>query len=267
MREKSNENETTPLSPSEENAMRAEQEMKERIAALKREFDHISRTIVSRNATQYDDLHNEDIYQLHSRLVVKCANAVLAKQGRKFVIDDNNRDVLRFLLYYFNNCDKALEIFPQCDLNKCIFLFGKAGVGKTVIMDSFSLYLKETKNPRAFYSTSQTQMLNYYRQHNSIDKFTFNENNTKSFEGEPVNICLNDLGLKTQKFYGTDMQMLIEEFLYARYEIWTSQGKFVHITTNLDRQDITDLFKDNFERLTDRLKMFNVIPINGESRR
>ncbi len=267
MKEMSKEKEITQHSHFDEETPK-ERELRERIETLKAEFYTISRNLIYRSTTyHYDDLSTNDIFNLHSKFFVRCANIVLSKQGRKFEIDDNNRSVIKFLLYYFNNCAKALEIFPNCDLNKCIFLLGKAGVGKTVLMDAFALYLKETKNPRAFFSTSQTQMLNYYRQHHTIDKFTFNEDNTKAFEGNPVNICLNDLGLKTQKFYGTDMQMLIDEFLYARYEIWAGQGKFVHITTNLDKKDISDLFKDNFERLTDRLKMFNVIPLCGESRR
>jgi len=267
MKEMSKEKETTHLSNSEQSETKAERELREKVEALKTEFCNISRNLITRCAVYYDNLAIDEIFAQHRRLFVRCANVILSKQGRKFEIDDNNRDVIKFLLYYFNYCAKALEIFPNCDLNKNIFLFGKAGVGKTILMDAFALYLKETNNPRAFYSISQTQMLNYYKQHNTLDKFTFNEEGSKSFEGNPVNLCLNDLGLKTQKFYGIDMQMLIDEFLYARYEIWTSQGKFVHITTNLDKKDMMGVFNDNYNRLTDRLKMFNVIPLGGESRR
>ena len=45
-----------------------------------------------------------EVYKAHSRLLLQIANKVLAYQHREFVIDDNNRDVLRFLLLYFNNC-------------------------------------------------------------------------------------------------------------------------------------------------------------------
>lgn len=246
---------------------KAERDLRERIETLRTEFGDIGRNLVNKSACYFDNLAIEEIFKIHSKLFFKCANVILARQGKTFVLDDENRDVIKFLLYYFNYNEKALEIFPNCNLNKNILLCGKAGVGKTLLMDAFAMYLKETKNPRAFYSVSQTQMLNYYRSRNTIDKFTFNEDGARAFDGNPVNICLNDVGLKTQKFYGNDMQVLIDEFLYARYEIWTSQGKFAHITTNLDKQDINDLFNDKFGRLSDRFKMYNVIPMYGESRR
>lgn len=224
----------------------------------------------SKGYYKYDDLTDERMYNIHSNLLVQCAKNVLAKNnGGEFIIDDSNKKVLRFLLYYFNNCPKALEVFPERkhSLNKSILLCGDVGVGKTLIMDAFALYLKETNNPKAFYNLSQTQMMNYYTTHNTLDKFTFNEENSKNFEGNPVNLCINDLGLATKKFYGNDLKVIIDEFLYARYEIWASQGKCAHITTNLDKDRIIDLFKDDSGRLADRFKMYNVVPMKGESKR
>ena len=100
----------------------------------------------------------------------------------------------------------------------------------------------------------------------SIDLYTYNENQSKGFKPNPFNICLNDIGLETenQKSYGTSLDSVIDEFLYARYEIFQQYGKKYHITSNLGIAE----FKKRFgPRLVDRFKTFNVLPLCGESRR
>lgn len=109
-------------------------------------------------------------------------------------------------------------------------------------------------------------MMNYYKIHGHIDLYTYNENQSKGFKPNPFNICLNDIGLETenQKSYGTSLDSVIDEFLYARYEIFQQYGKKYHITSNLGIAE----FKKRFgPRLVDRFKTFNVLPLCGESRR
>lgn len=64
------------------------------------------------------NLADPDVYSAHSAFVMHIANnIVLAPQRRKFIVDDNNRDVLRFLLYYFNNCPLQRRSFPVVATN------------------------------------------------------------------------------------------------------------------------------------------------------
>ena len=80
------------------------------------------------------NLADPDVYSAHSAFVMHIANnIVLAPQRRKFIVDYNNRDVLRFLLYYFNNCPLAEEVFPGrgYKVHKSILIQGGVGVGKT----------------------------------------------------------------------------------------------------------------------------------------
>lgn len=218
------------------------------------------------------DLQDEGIYKAHADLLLYIANdIVLARQRRQFVIDDNNRSVIRFLLYYFNGCPLAEEVFPGrgYKLHKNIMLQGGVGVGKTMLMQVFSEYLMRIRSPRFFYNLSVTQMVNYYTLHNNLDRFTFNEEENRGFQCTPVNICLNDIGIQDKTFFGMDTGLLTDEFLHARNEIWTQYGKCAHLTTNLDDKALRKRFErnDGFGRLIDRFKTYNIIPMGGVSRR
>ena len=253
---------------------REEKEKQEKKREYEREMYNLNLLIQNTPIPTYPclDFTDEKRYGLNAQLVSVCANQLLAPSKKKFVVDDSNRDIIRFLMLYFNNSPLALDVFPDRNysLEKNILLCGNVGVGKTFLMDVFSLYLKKVNNgcQFAYYKTiSQTQLLNHYKQHNNIDYYTFHTSDSDSFEGKPFSLCLNDIGLKTQRFYGNDTEMIIEEFLYARYEIWEQQGIKTHLTTNLDEKGIKELFSDSYGRLADRFKMFNVIPLTGKSRR
>jgi hypothetical protein len=236
-------------------------------------IDNIIRQ-VTYDATERDgvfpDLTNEAIYTAHANLLVMIANEiVLHAQRRKFIIDDNNRDVLRFLLYYFNDCPLAEQVFPErrFKLHKNLLIRGDVGTGKTLLMQIFSEYLRRCGNPNFFWNVSVTQMVNYYSIHNNLDRYTFNEEEQKGFRSMPVNICLNDIGIASKIFYGQDTKILTEEFLHARNEIWTQYGKYGHVTTNLSVAKLKEVYADGYGRLTDRFKTYNVLELTGKSRR
>lgn len=219
---------------------------------------------------QSQDLENPRLFNAHAKALLWVAdNVVLRHQRRKFVIDDDNRDVMRFMLYYFNGCPLAETVFPSrgYKLHKHLLLMGAVGTGKTLLMQVFSEYLRITRNPRFFHNLSVTQMVNYYTLHNNLDRFTYNEEENRGFQCMPVNVCLNDVGVQSAKFYGTDTELLTNEFLHARNEIWTIWHKMAHLTTNLTVAQLRDKYQDGFGRLLDRFKTYNVIPLTGGSRR
>lgn len=240
-------------------------------------IQQIANTILvkQRNAeSMFADLTIPEVYKAHSELLIFIANKVcLSPQHRKFEIDDNNRNVLRFLLYYFNNCQLAEEVFPNkhYKLHNNLLIMGDVGTGKTMLMQIFSEYLRETHNPNFFENVSVTQMTNYFTMHNNIDRYTYNEENSKGFRPQPVNICLNDIGVENRPFYGIDTRTIVEDFLHARNEIWTMTAidgrKCAHLTTNLDVKKLKETFSDDFGRLIDRFKTYNIIVLKGESRR
>ncbi|NDW19446.1 ATP-binding protein [Dysgonomonas sp. 216] len=195
----------------------------------------------------------------------------MSREFREFEFDEHNKKIFRFLLYYFNNSKLAEDVFKEdgedYKIHKNLLLIGEPGTGKTIDMQVFSDYLKLTGNSNHFHNLSVTQMMNYYKMNGHIDRYTYNESTgSGSIEGNPFNVCLNDIGLEVenQKHYGTDLELVIDEFLYARYEIYQQHHIKYHMTSNLT----VDEFKERFgNRLVDRFKSFNVLTLSGESRR
>ena len=170
------------------------------------------------------NITDKDVYISHATLVKMIGDNYLGREFRGFDIDEENEKLLRFLLLYFNNSKEAENIYPDKDykVHKNIMLIGEPGTGKTIIMQIFSDYLKLINNSNYFQNLSVTQMMNYYKINGHIDRFTYNENGKNSLEGNPFHVCLNDIGLATekQKSFGTLLESVIDEFLFARYEIY-----------------------------------------------
>lgn len=221
----------------------------------------------------YPNLKDPGVFKMHADFFTKvCNEHVLAPQHREFIFDDNNKQVIIFLLYYFNNCELAEKVFPGrgYKLHKNIMLQGEKGVGKTIMMQCFSDYLFRIKSPRAFYNLSVSQMINHYQLRSNIDAYTFNEESSHAFLPKPVNLCLNDLGLDEQEVhYGTKTELLSDKFLAARNDVWQHYNKYAHITTNLNDAALETRFckHDPYKRIIDRFKTYNVIPVGGTSRR
>lgn len=218
------------------------------------------------------DLSDPDVFAAHTKLLLYVANnIVLAPQRREFVVDEHNKQVLRFLLYYFNGCPLCEDVFPGrgYKMHKNLLLQGGVGVGKTLLMQIFSEYLRRIGSPRFFYNLSVTQMVNYYTIHNNLDRFTYHEEESVGFQCKPENVCLNDIGIQDKTFFGMDTGLLTDEFLHARNEIWTQFGKCAHLTTNLTDDELKKRFNKNDKRgrLVDRFKTYNIIPLTGNSRR
>lgn len=229
-----------------------------------------------RHRLQFPDLSKPAVYEAHCKLLLRIANeVVLAPQHRKYEVDDNNRDVLRFLLYYFNECPLAEGVFPGrgYKLHKNIMLQGGVGVGKTMMMQIFSEYLRLTNNPLFFHNVSVTQMVNHFSLHNNIDLYAYNEEGSVGFQIKPMHLCLNDIGMENRPFYGIDTTTVVNDFLHARNELWGNTAicdrRFAHLTTNLDNAKLKTVFgsKDVYGRTVDRFKTYNVIPMPGKSRR
>lgn len=228
-----------------------------------------------RAAKSFPDLADSDVFRAHWNFLCRVAeDIVLVPQRRKFVVDENNQKIIIFLLNYFNNCPLAEKVFPdkRYKLAKPLLIRGDKGVGKTFLMQLFSEYLRRTNNPNFFFNVSVTEMVNYYTINNNLNRYTYNDRSgqkeDRSFDGcRPSNVCLNDVGLQTQTFFGQNGKKLVTEFLHARYEIWTQWNCRGHLTTNLSVEKLKQEFADDYGRTIDRFKSYNIIEMTGASRR
>lgn len=237
---------------------------------LKNIYDGLNREWKKRTQGTFDDLTNDAVFGQHADLIVSIGRVLLSSEFKSFDVDENNKQILRFLLLYFNGCKDAEKVFPGQDykLHKSLILCGGVGVGKTLLMQVFSEYLKLTGNPNAFHNISVTQMINYYKQNEHLDLYTYNEANRRGYDAcQPANLCLNDMGLQTAQHFGQNTQQLIMDFFHARTEVYNQYNAKTHVTTNLPPAKIKDYFNDEYGRLVDRLKFYNIIHMKGESRR
>lgn len=217
------------------------------------------------------DLSIPSEYNTHANLILDIANDYMAQENKTFIVDEYNSKVLRFLTLYFNGCEQAESVFPEENykISKNILLIGEPGTGKTLMMQIFADYLKLTDNEMRFRPISATQLMNCQKVFGHINKYTYCESpkSAESYDDcRPEHICLNDLGIVTeeQKSYGTQLSQVMDEFLFARYEIYQQYQKRYHITSNLTVKDLKERFEG---RLIDRFKSFNVIELHGGSRR
>ena len=229
---------------------------------------------MKRRKKPFADLTDKAVYTVHSRLLMYIANNIcLAGQRRQYVVDEHNKDVLRFLLYLFQRLRPMRECISwQASQSQQEYTSHGRCRHRQNADDADILRVSALYEQSEFLSQSiGYAMVNYYTIHNNLDRYTFNEENSTGFMPQPMNVCLNDIGIESKLFFGMDTKQLTNEFIHARNEIWTmtapDQRKFGHLTTNLDKKQLEEEFADQFGRLKDRFKTYNILTLTGESRR
>jgi predicted ATPase len=148
------------------------------------------------------------------------------------------------------------------DLSKGIYLYGGYGVGKTITMRIFSLFLQKHFNFGAnnFGTTSVEKIADYYKEYGNLIKYGRSVENGRVLS---FNTCINEFGKPLEeKHYGTRIQDTINSMLMNRYELFQEGIAVTHATSNYHPSKL-DCFD---EALIDRFKeMFNFIEVKGKS--
>jgi len=178
----------------------------------------------------------------------------------KFIVDDDNREVLEQLTKYFIR-DESCEF----DLKKGIALVGGVGTGKTNLMKQLSYFCKDNNLETAFNLKDMEQFVA------EVGTFGLAAEN-KYFT---ANYCFDDIaiGNKEVNYYGTKTNPLgdLIHGTYLRYTRRTS--KPTHFTMNInfdptdedERQKLAEIYDI---RWIDRLReMCNFVYLGGGSRR
>jgi len=170
-----------------------------------------------------------------------------------FVLKEEMKIVFNNLYLYFTGNGGY-------DMNKGIYLYGEYGVGKTITMSIFSRFLATffPFSSNGYGIASAEKIAETYRADGNISKYGRNTGDDK-----PFNLCINEFGKPIdEKYYGTNIQYVINSMLMSRYEIFQEKKILTHATSNFHPSKL-DCF-DN--ALLDRFKeMFNFIELKGYS--
>ena len=181
-----------------------------------------------------------------------------------FKIDQQNLGTLNALFAYFHGNTGTF------DLNKGIYLFGEFGAGKTSIMGLFSEYLAKyfPFSQFGFSNHSTEEVIEYFKsgtdergnKTNSIEKFVFS-----SYSGKPFQTCFHELGKElNEKYYGTDMDQIINRLMMRRYEVFQKWGTRTHATSNFHPSTLKCFDSAVLDRFRE---MFNFVEWKGKSLR
>jgi DNA replication protein DnaC len=189
-------------------------------------------------------------------MLIACAEKIFAERRitQNFVIDDNNKEVINQMYLYLiadENC--------KWNINKGIYLMGKIGCGKSVLMYAFLEILG--KLTRHIITTVHAKMLFEMINSKGIDYL----------KSRPM--MIDELGRENIEIanFGTKIKPVIDLFA-IRYEegartFCTSNFTLETLESNKDNKGkVIEVRYGNF--ITSRMKeMMNIVVLPGDSRR
>lgn len=177
------------------------------------------------------------------------------KYGNDFKI--HRSDVITFhrLIIYMIHEESQCEKYG-IDLNKGILLIGPIGSGKTSIMTLLRQFLFKED----FYIIKSSRDIALEYQKDGVDVI-------QSYGKKYQPLLIDDLGVENNsKFYGNECNT-IAEIILQRYELLINHRIITHATTNLNADELEELYGN---RVRSRLRrMFNLIsfPASTEDKR
>lgn len=177
-----------------------------------------------------------------------------------FKVDSFNKSIINEIFLYSEG--KSTKF----DCRKGLLLTGDVGTGKSTMMKILNRYYFYTRGMSVFgypfggfRIESCSSIANRYTRlgNEALDVYTFNNSS-------PREMCFDELGREPMpaKYFGTELNVM-QYILQCRYEI--RNEAITHITTNLSLDEIQERY-DVY--IADRInEMFNVVEMNGQSRR
>jgi len=179
-----------------------------------------------------------------------------------FKVDQQNIETLRAIFAYFHGNTGTF------DVKKGIYLYGEFGSGKTSLFGLISNYLANVFpfSANGFGNASLEQVANEFKngtdergnKKNSIEGYVFSK-----YTGKPYEICFHEVGKTVnEKFYGTDIDGIINSMFMRRYEVFQAQGTRTHCTSNFHPKNLVNFDNAVLDRFSE---MFNFVKWNGAS--
>ena len=165
----------------------------------------------------------------------KLASDTLVPEGRTFVVDEENKEVINQLLYYFNRDTEF-----KGEHSKGIILCGNVGSGKTHLFKVFQLLALK---PIAMTTCRNVERRFHEKGYPVLKDFAFKPVSNGTDKFVPA-YCFDDLGAEANvKAFGNEVNVMAE-LIQDRYELWKSSGVVTHFTTNLTKSEISFRYGD-----------------------
>ncbi|PHR48021.1 MAG: ATPase [Fluviicola sp.] len=150
----------------------------------------------------------------------------------------------KLILYTIHEVDQCKK--HNIDLSKGILLIGPVGSGKTSIMNILRQFLFRED----YYIIKSARDIAFEYQKDGVETI-------QKYGKQHNTLCIDDLGVENNsKFYGNECNT-IAEILLQRYELLTNFKIKTHATTNLNADELEELYGN---RVRSRLRsMFNLI--------
>lgn len=183
--------------------------------------------------------------------------------GKHFRIFPTDYEIIFKILAYFFEDEKLCERY-QLSVWKGLLLTGPVGCGKTTLMMLFRHFLHKVHK----YPVKSTRDISYeFLDHGFSIINKYSKAHFQHFQDQmvPRTLCLDDLGLEsTIKHFGNETNT-IAEILLNRYHLFTTRGMITHATTNLNPDELENLYGN---RVRSRMRqMFNLVTIQSTDRK
>lgn len=224
----------------------------------------VNKDIAKRKAAYSDKLNGSDIPKDPKEFKNRFIHRYQEITGQPLDVDDENRDVISFLLLYFVGSpliEKYAEVFqikrgPQnLSLDKGILLIGCPGSGKTSLFQALSYNYEKPYSVVSCLDIASKFAKGGYE---SVDQYMkINKNPTvRPYGHHELGWMFDDIGYeKKTKYYG-DESLIMEEVLFSHSNDPDSRGK-INLSSNLSLPEIEERYGT---RVASRMKqMFNVI--------